>query len=142
MAKEYFSAEIKITGDKETLLKLKELEKKAPEAAKDVVAKTALNVKKLAGLKVNRLTSRLATSITIAMKDRFLGIAYFPPTGEQTTKLPIPLDNFEAIVGTGVDYAAAQEFTSRGKPYLLPALSESQSFMRRAVINEFKKLER
>jgi len=132
------AAEIKVTGDKELIKNLAKLITKSEAAAQDVVAKTALNIRKLAGLKVRRKTSRLATSITIAMKDKFSGVATFG--GEGVTRLPVPMNKFDAIVGSGVAYAAVQEFTARGRPYLLPALNESRDFMKKALESEFKKL--
>jgi len=135
-----YGARIRIEGQEEVIRNLNKLIEASEEAAKTTVAKTSLEVKKLAQQKVKFQTGRLRTSVAIAMKGKteMTGVASFG--GERVTNLSVPNSPFMAIVGTDVDYARAQEFGKHGRAYLIPALNESMDFMERSIKNEFKKL--
>jgi phage gpG-like protein len=130
----------KVTGDKELRDKINKLASKSEDLAKRVVGKTTLFVIGEAKKLVNKDTTRLEGSITGAMKEQsgLTGKAFF--RGEQVTNLATPSDNFTAIVGTDVEYAAAQEFGSRGKPYLRPAINRGNAFMHKAIKGAYKHL--
>lgn len=133
MAKIYTYPNMKIKGDKEVLESLDRLAKKSEDLARQVLAKTTLEVIKIAKTRVNVDTSRLEQSITGAMANmkELDGIAVF--RGEVVTRLPIPNDKMESIVGTDVHYAIHQEFGKRGRPYLRPALKRGMDFMKESI---------
>ena len=105
------------------------------------VAKTAFNVETLAKLKAPVDTGALRASIYTSLK----GAVNFALVDAEvhsrrpeaiTGPLPRPMDTNTAYVGPSVSYGAVVELggsTHGGRPYLQPAVRESEHFFREAI---------
>lgn len=112
---------VKVRGDKEIDKKLKQLAKKNPEALKDVISKSVILIQGKAKDKAPVDTGRLQNSIVFEVKKTKKGY-----TGK---------------VGTSLEYAPYVEMgTSRmnARPYLMPAMTESRSDIKRFLIAAIK----
>lgn len=113
------SIQTRITGDRAVRAKLDALAVLSVKALKGVLTKSVLVVEARAKRNVPVITGRLRSSITNEVKQNADGKGF---TGKD---------------GTNVDYAPHVEFgtsKSRAKPYLIPALKDSQ----RDIVNFIK----
>lgn len=113
--------DVKITGDRVVMEKIKILAKKNINALKDVMIKSTLVVEGKAKKEVPVLTGRLRSSINNEVKKEG--------------------DGYIGKVGTNVEYAPFVEFgtsRSKAKPYLFPAFKDSRVSIIRFLENAIK----
>ncbi|MGB9772380.1 MAG: HK97-gp10 family putative phage morphogenesis protein [Candidatus Kapaibacteriota bacterium] len=123
--------------DSKVLKALQDIAKKYPEAAKQGLLNTAMEIQLKAKQNCPVNTGRLRSSIAIATKDTILHEAQ-----SSEDVISQPEKDLEVWIGTKTYYAIFVEFGTRkmpAKPYLRPAFLEGSKHLVENVLREIRR---